>query len=148
MLLLCWVGVLSVLPACSEVVSDISGCFLLSSSEKGNKSSSPENFALTPVPHVRETVVTRDHNFIVLACDGLFDVMTNQEVKWVVVSFCSWLLLLFSTNMRLYVCSPSPPTPHPPPPSPPAVAVPFPLSIHSLYPIYSILSASTYIYQV
>jgi protein phosphatase 2C family protein 2/3 len=52
--------------------------------ESGLKRVPPERFALTPVPHIVESHVTPEHNFIVLACDGLFDVMSNQEVvDWI-----------------------------------------------------------------
>jgi len=52
--------------------------------ESGFKRVPPDRFALTPVPHIVESHVTPDHNFIVLACDGLFDVMSNQEVvDWI-----------------------------------------------------------------
>lgn len=41
---------------------------------KGSDSDSP----LTPVPELREVVLTEEDEFLILACDGLWDVMTSQ----------------------------------------------------------------------
>lgn len=46
--------------------------------------SDPETWALTCVPYIHEGTLSRDHSFFVLACDGLFDVMSNQDVvDWI-----------------------------------------------------------------
>ena len=37
-------------------------------------------FFILAVPDVTETAITEDSEFLVLACDGIWDVLTNQEV--------------------------------------------------------------------
>ena len=50
----------------------------------GRLKSNPYLLALSPAPYVQELVLNQDDEFIVLACDGLFDVMTNQQVvDWI-----------------------------------------------------------------
>ncbi|KAK0417757.1 hypothetical protein QR680_013191 [Steinernema hermaphroditum] len=51
---------------------------------KGNTSKSAEEQVVTAYPDVTTSEVTKDHEFIILACDGIWDVMSNQEV----VDFC------------------------------------------------------------
>lgn len=51
---------------------------------KKNEEKSPEEQIVTAYPDVTVRDLTYDHEFIVLACDGIWDVMSNQEV----VDFC------------------------------------------------------------
>ncbi|CAD5214892.1 unnamed protein product [Bursaphelenchus okinawaensis] len=44
----------------------------------------PEEQVVTAYPDVVEVELTRDHEFIVLACDGVWDVLTNEQVVWFV----------------------------------------------------------------
>ena len=37
-------------------------------------------FLFTAYPDVVEEELTPDHEFVLLACDGIWDVLTNQEV--------------------------------------------------------------------
>jgi serine/threonine protein phosphatase PrpC len=37
-------------------------------------------FSLTPVPYIAEIELRDEDDFLVIACDGIFDVMTNEEV--------------------------------------------------------------------
>ncbi|CAD5221052.1 unnamed protein product [Bursaphelenchus xylophilus] len=46
----------------------------------------PEEQIVTAYPDVIEVELTRDHEFIVLACDGVWDVLTNEQVVWFVRS--------------------------------------------------------------
>jgi serine/threonine protein phosphatase PrpC len=47
---------------------------------KQNKKLSAEDQMITAFPDVIAENLTNDCNFIVLACDGVWDCMTNQEV--------------------------------------------------------------------
>ena len=47
---------------------------------KQNKELSAEKQSITAAPDVTVTEMTGDDEFIVLACDGIWDVMTNDEV--------------------------------------------------------------------
>jgi protein phosphatase 1G len=47
---------------------------------KQNKKMKPEDQMITAFPDVVEETITNDTDFIVLACDGVWDCMTNQEV--------------------------------------------------------------------
>uniref|UniRef100_T1IP45 protein-serine/threonine phosphatase n=1 Tax=Strigamia maritima TaxID=126957 RepID=T1IP45_STRMM len=47
---------------------------------KKNEKKRPEEQIVTAYPDVTVEDVTPNHEFIVLACDGIWDVMTNQEV--------------------------------------------------------------------
>lgn len=47
---------------------------------KKNNSKRPEEQIVTAYPDVIVKDVTPDHEFIVLACDGIWDVLTNQQV--------------------------------------------------------------------
>ncbi|CAI2347421.1 unnamed protein product [Caenorhabditis sp. 36 PRJEB53466] len=51
---------------------------------KDNDSKSAEEQMVTAYPDVTTDTLSADHEFIVLACDGIWDVMTNQEVVDVV----------------------------------------------------------------
>ncbi|VDD88401.1 unnamed protein product [Enterobius vermicularis] len=55
---------------------------------KCNLEKSPEEQIVTACPDVTVEELTPDHEFIILACDGIWDVMSNQEV----VDFCRTLL--------------------------------------------------------
>ena len=46
---------------------------------KQNKKLGPEEQMITANPDVVEEDLTKDINFIVIACDGIWDCMTNQE---------------------------------------------------------------------
>ena len=39
-----------------------------------------DSFGITAYPDVVEKTITPEHEFLVLACDGIWDVLTNQEV--------------------------------------------------------------------
>eukprot|EP00193_Tetraselmis_chui_P017729 CAMPEP_0177793156 /NCGR_PEP_ID=MMETSP0491_2-20121128/24920_1 /TAXON_ID=63592 /ORGANISM="Tetraselmis chuii, Strain PLY429" /LENGTH=737 /DNA_ID=CAMNT_0019315643 /DNA_START=296 /DNA_END=2512 /DNA_ORIENTATION=+ len=47
---------------------------------KTAKGLGPEAQMVTPVPEVRELELTEGDEFLVLACDGIWDVLSNQEV--------------------------------------------------------------------
>ena len=47
---------------------------------KANKSIAPEAQIITADPDITQTVIEPDDEFMVLACDGIWDVMSNQEV--------------------------------------------------------------------
>jgi len=49
-------------------------------SYKQNKDLSPEEQAITALPDIQEVELTRDDDFMVLACDGIWNVMTSEEV--------------------------------------------------------------------
>ncbi|XP_055841418.1 probable protein phosphatase 2C T23F11.1 [Episyrphus balteatus] len=51
---------------------------------KKNESKKPEEQIVTAYPDVETREITEDYEFLVLACDGIWDVMTNQEV----IDFC------------------------------------------------------------
>jgi serine/threonine protein phosphatase PrpC len=52
--------------------------------KSGAKKTNPFLLALSPAPYVQEILLLEEDEFIVLACDGLFDVMSNQQVvDWV-----------------------------------------------------------------
>jgi len=47
---------------------------------KNNDEKTPLEQMVIPYPDVEEREITKDWEFIVLACDGIWDVMSNQEV--------------------------------------------------------------------
>lgn len=47
---------------------------------KSNKVLPPEAQAVSPEPEIEEVTITPDDEFIVIACDGIWDVMTSAEV--------------------------------------------------------------------
>jgi len=47
---------------------------------KQNKKIKPEEQMITAYPEVIEETISPDTDFIVIACDGIWDCMTNQEV--------------------------------------------------------------------
>ncbi|TKR68248.1 hypothetical protein L596_024254 [Steinernema carpocapsae] len=51
---------------------------------KGNATKTAEEQVVTAYPDVITCDITKEHEFIILACDGIWDVMSNQEV----VDFC------------------------------------------------------------
>lgn len=51
---------------------------------KCNLDKPPEEQVVTACPDITVENLTQDHEFIILACDGIWDVMSNQEV----VDFC------------------------------------------------------------
>lgn len=46
---------------------------------KQNKKLKPEEQMITANPDIVEEELTKDINFIVIACDGIWDCLTNQE---------------------------------------------------------------------
>ena len=46
---------------------------------KQNKKLPPEEQMITAYPEVKIENITNDINFIVMACDGIWDCLTNQE---------------------------------------------------------------------
>ena len=57
---------------------------------------------VTAVPEVRQLALQSGDEFLLLACDGIWDVLTNQEV---------WRLSLFPQMTALLVCSGAEPSP-------------------------------------
>lgn len=51
---------------------------------KKNGAKKPEEQIVTAYPDVETREITEDYEFLVLACDGIWDVMSNQEV----ITFC------------------------------------------------------------
>lgn len=51
---------------------------------KTSENLKPEEQVVTADPDVIEVELTRDHEFIVLACDGIWDCLTNEQVVWYV----------------------------------------------------------------
>lgn len=47
---------------------------------KQNEDKKPEEQIVTAYPDVEISELTSDHEFIVLACDGIWDVMSNERV--------------------------------------------------------------------
>merc|ERR1712098_135313 len=47
---------------------------------KKNEKKSAEEQIVTAMPDVTEERITPDHEFLILACDGIWDVLSNQEV--------------------------------------------------------------------
>lgn len=47
---------------------------------KKNDKKGPDEQIVTAYPDVQERTLTGDYEFLVLACDGIWDVLTNQEV--------------------------------------------------------------------
>lgn len=47
---------------------------------KQNEEKKPEEQIVTAYPDVEVFDLTQDHEFIVLACDGIWDVMSNEQV--------------------------------------------------------------------
>ena len=47
---------------------------------KKNEKKSAEEQIVTAYPDVTVEKITADHEFLVLACDGIWDVLSNQEV--------------------------------------------------------------------
>ena len=47
---------------------------------KKNEKKSAEEQIVTAYPDVTVEKITPDHEFLVLACDGIWDVLSNQEV--------------------------------------------------------------------
>ncbi|OWF39618.1 probable protein phosphatase 2C T23F11.1 [Mizuhopecten yessoensis] len=47
---------------------------------KKNEKKGPEEQIVTAYPDVIENRITPDHEFLVIACDGIWDVLTSQEV--------------------------------------------------------------------
>lgn len=47
---------------------------------KQNEEKKPEDQIVTAYPDVEIVDLTSDHEFIVLACDGIWDVMSNERV--------------------------------------------------------------------
>jgi serine/threonine protein phosphatase PrpC len=47
---------------------------------KQNKKLSPQDQMITAFPEVEVESYTNDCNFMILACDGVWDCMTNQEI--------------------------------------------------------------------
>jgi serine/threonine protein phosphatase PrpC len=58
---------------------------------KTAKGLGPEAQMVTPVPEVRELELTEGDEFLVLACDGIWDVLSNQEVRVFVVFVGTWM---------------------------------------------------------
>lgn len=53
------------------------------------------------LPDIVEVEITDDHEFIVLACDGIWDVLSNEQV----VAFCRKRLSEGRTPEQVSVCS-------------------------------------------
>eukprot|EP01111_Echinosteliopsis_oligospora_P004529 TRINITY_DN1745_c0_g1_i1.p1 TRINITY_DN1745_c0_g1~~TRINITY_DN1745_c0_g1_i1.p1 ORF type:complete len:455 (+),score=164.03 TRINITY_DN1745_c0_g1_i1:103-1467(+) len=64
---------------------------------KDESDKSPTQQAVTAFPEVTKTVMTGGHKFMVMACDGLWDVMTNIEV----VEYVSEKLALVRDHSQL-----------------------------------------------
>ena len=92
---------------------------------KTNRALSPSEQIITAEPDVTVTELTHEHEFLVMACDGVWDVMKNQEVResvcgceWQCGTSCHqellrwWTLCVTSCRMR------SPPSTLPPQPPP------------------------------
>ena len=47
---------------------------------KQNKKLAPEDQMITANPEIMTDNLTSDCNFIILACDGVWDCLTNQEI--------------------------------------------------------------------
>ena len=47
---------------------------------KQNNEKKPEEQIVTAYPDVEVFELTSDHEFVVLACDGIWDVLSNEEV--------------------------------------------------------------------
>jgi protein phosphatase PTC2/3 len=47
---------------------------------KKNESKNAEEQIVTAYPDVESKDLSNDHEFILIACDGIWDVMTNEEV--------------------------------------------------------------------
>ncbi len=47
---------------------------------KQNKKFGPEEQMITAYPEITSDVISKECDFIVLACDGVWDCLTNQEI--------------------------------------------------------------------
>lgn len=47
---------------------------------KRNETKKAEEQIVTALPDIEIKDITKDHEFLVLACDGIWDVMSNEEV--------------------------------------------------------------------
>eukprot|EP00164_Ancoracysta_twista_P001576 GFYU01002065.1.p1 GENE.GFYU01002065.1~~GFYU01002065.1.p1 ORF type:complete len:312 (+),score=68.08 GFYU01002065.1:56-991(+) len=78
---------------------------------KQNTKLSPEEQVVTANPEITTTTLTNDDRFIIIACDGIWDVMTNDEViKFVSERMDRGMALPYIIEEVLDHClSPSPP---------------------------------------
>jgi serine/threonine protein phosphatase PrpC len=64
----------------------------------------PEEQMVTAVPEIRQMHLEPGDDFLLLACDGIWDVLTNQEVRGASRAPPPPSLLSLSLSLSLCVC--------------------------------------------